>query len=262
MQAIILAAGKGERLYPLTRNTPKSLLDLGNGTTILEHQLDNIQKVGAVNEVLLVLGYRAEQVEAKLKGYKHESLKIKVVFNPFFAQSNNLISLWFASPYMSDDFVVINGDNVFRYQVLASLIEVKPEAGIVMVIDHKEKYDEEDMKVRIKGDIVTEVSKRIRPDKADGESIGMIHFRKAGARKLKSVLSAMVRREESKKVFWLAAIQQIIDEGFPVHFHVCSPDDWVEVDFHPDLQFARANIDRFAEVVSRWQSSSAQTEPD
>ena len=65
MKIIILAAGKGERLMPLTKNTPKPLLDMGNGATLLEEQIAGLQESGVVEEIALVIGYLAEQVEAK-----------------------------------------------------------------------------------------------------------------------------------------------------------------------------------------------------
>ncbi|MBT5420035.1 MAG: NTP transferase domain-containing protein, partial [Candidatus Cloacimonetes bacterium] len=65
MKAIILAAGKGTRMFPLTKNTPKSLLDIGQGLTLLETQLHSLQEAGITN-IVLVVGYRAEQIEAKI----------------------------------------------------------------------------------------------------------------------------------------------------------------------------------------------------
>ena len=67
MRIIILAAGKGTRAMPLTRNTPKSLLDIGNGVTLLEKQLEDIQKSKVIDEIVLIIGHLAEQIEAKIK---------------------------------------------------------------------------------------------------------------------------------------------------------------------------------------------------
>ena len=84
MKIIILAAGKGTRAFPLTKNTPKPLLDIGNGVTLLERQLDNIKKSKVIDEVVLVIGYLAEQIEAKIKMHLESGLKITTAYNPFY----------------------------------------------------------------------------------------------------------------------------------------------------------------------------------
>ena len=59
-------------------------------------------------------------------------------------------------------------------------------------------------------------------------------------------LEEMVRNEENKKIFYLAALQKIMDAGYPIHYHECSLDDWAEIDFHSDLTFIRKHIENYA----------------
>ena len=252
MKVIILAAGKGERLWPLTRNTPKSLLEIGEGLTIIESQLQNIERCGCIKQVVLIVGYRAEQIEAKLHGYKCD-LPIKTIYNPFYETSNNLVSLWLAVPEMNDDFIVLNGDDLFHHSVLQRLNDAPFDQEIVMVIDRKLQYDQEDMKVSIDDHGVLQVSKSIDCDRANGESIGMIRFTGRGVEWMRSVLLRMVRDEDGKHVFWLAAVQRLIDEGRTVHYVECTPEEWAEIDFHPDLEVIRANVEQYASVVKRWE---------
>jgi choline kinase len=247
MKVIILAAGMGERLFPLTKNTPKSLLDLGGGVTVIESQLDNIKQAG-IDEVVIVVGYRAEQVEAKIASI--DGFKFSIVYNPFFNVSNNLVSAWFAREHMDDDFILLNGDDVFESDVMAGLLQ--SGYPITMVVDKKEKYDDDDMKVTIEDNNVTAVSKMIDIEKADGESIGMFLFRGVGRETMRKTLDRMVRYPHYHKVFYLAALQKIMDEGIPVRFHECNPEQWAEIDFHPDLSFIRKNIEKFNDVVATW----------
>jgi len=244
MRVIILAAGKGERLYPLTKNTPKSLLEIGHGKTVLESQLENIAGCG-IKDVTIVTGYKTEQIEAKVKDI--DFLDITICYNPFYTTSNNLISAWLAIRETSENFVLVNGDDIFKRKVLEGLL--KSPNDITMVIDRKEKYDEDDMKVVTDGELVLKVSKEIPVEEANGESIGMILFRRKGRSIIRETLERMVRVEENKKIFYLAALQNIMDKGYPVHFHECSPQDWAEIDFHSDLSFIRRHINRYASEV-------------
>jgi hypothetical protein len=102
MRAIIIAAGKGTRLYPLTKNTPKSLIEVGNGITMLESQLHSLKENG-IKDITIIVGYKAEQIEAKIKKYAND-FNINTVYNPFYETSNNLISVWMARHFMQGGF--------------------------------------------------------------------------------------------------------------------------------------------------------------
>ena len=234
MRVLILAAGTGTRLWPLTRNTPKSLLDLGDGMTLLETQLEAIRPSG-VRDIVLVTGYRSAQIEAKIQFY--EDFDFEVVYNPFFDVSNNLVSAWLAMPYIKGDFVLVNGDDVYRREVFDRLLAANGD--VVMVVSRKQEYDDDDMKVHISGDRVYKVSKELARDVANGESIGMIKFRQSGGRWFSDELDRMVREKENLDTYYLQAIQNLMDSGLPVNYVECSPDEWAEIDIHPDLTSVR-----------------------
>ena len=238
MRAILISAGKGTRLYPLTKNTPKSLLEVGEGLTLLEAQLHSLQEAGIV-DVTIVVGYRAEQIEAKLHKYKTD-FNISTVYNPFYDVSNNLISVWMARHFMQDEFITINGDDMFTASVITNLM--KSKHNITMVMDEKDEYDEDDMKIIHNDGLVLEVSKKIDPAKTNGESVGIIKFSGHGPQIYVTIMEEMVRHSENKSVFYLKAIQEIINKGYPVHFSKCNPGDWGELDFHPDLVMIREYV--------------------
>ncbi len=235
MKIIILTAGKGERMWPLTKNTPKSLLEIGGGMNVLETQLKSIKECG-IKDVVLVCGYLTEQIEAKVKAYR-DDFNIKVIYNPFYDVSNNFVSMWMArNEMLDDDFIVVNGDDVFKPSVLKGLLEHDGKSEICMVVDKKDRYLQDDMKVVMDGDRVLEVSKQIPIDKANGESIGMIRFSGKGKQKLLQTMDSMIREKESLKLFWLHCMQAIMDDGFPVRYHLIDEGDWAEIDVHPDLK--------------------------
>ena len=245
MKAIILDAGKGERLMPLTSDTPKSLLELENGTTLLESQLITINKT-AVDKVVIVTGYLTEKIESKVQRYsKKYNIDIQIIYNPFFDISNNLLSLWQARHEMESDFIIINGDDIFNDSVLLGLLEHDKNELITMVIDRKETYDEDDMKLIVKNGRILEVSKKIPLNEANGESIGMIRVTGEAKGIMVDTMERMVRNKKNMQVFYLAMIQELINQGIVVGYHEISSKDWAEIDFHPDLEDIRKKISTF-----------------
>ena len=244
MRIIVLAAGKGERLMPLTRNTPKPLLDIGNGKTLLELQLESMEKSGVINEVILVIGYLADQIEAKLNFYRKGGLKIETIYNPFFDISNNLISLWLARHYMDMDFMITNGDNIFRYEVFSRLVKNNDKEGIFLTISKKQSYDDDDMKVIIEDSKVIRVSKLIDNKDADAESVGLAMVRGEKYRKIfVKTLEFLVRDREYINRFWLEVFNKLSENCVHITpFEIDGEREWREVDFHFDLEDVRTMV--------------------
>lgn len=237
MRIVILAAGTGTRLMPLTRNTPKSLLELGNGYSLLETQLRSIQACG-VRDVTLVTGYRSEQIEAKLRHYR--DFNFTIIFNPFYRLTNNLVSAWLGLKDAQEETILLNGDDIFHPAVMERLLA--HDGDLAMVVCRKDAFDADDMKVRTAGARVLDVGKDIPCHEANGESIGMMVLRRFGLRSFQAKLDAMVRDEDNLQVFYLAAFRQLMAEGHTVGFTECGPEEWAEVDFHPDLDLVRNRI--------------------
>lgn len=240
MKIIVLAAGKGERLMPLTRNTPKPLLDMGNGKTLLEEQIERIQDSGVIDEIVLVIGYLAEQIDAKIRMHINDGVRIKTIYNPLYEVSNNLISLWLAKPEMNDDFMITNGDNLFTPDVFSGLISENGD-GIYLSINKKDKYDDDDMKVKLQGDLVSRVSKLIAKDEADAESPGLVLVRGENYRShFTEYLELIVREREHINSFWLEVFNFMHTKGIPVRtWEFDGNTKWQEVDFHIDVDKAK-----------------------
>mgnify|MGYP000925249877 FL=1 len=113
-----------------------------------------------------------------------------------------------------------------------------------MVIDEKKEYDDDDMKVIHKNGEVQRVSKKIPAAEANGESIGIIKYSNKGPKIFVDMLDTMVRDLQNRNLFYLQAIQNIIDKGFKVHYSMCKESDWAELDFHPDLKLIRTYLSR------------------
>ena len=241
MKLIILAAGKGERLWPLTKNTPKPLLDLGNGNTLLEEQLERVQSSGVIDEVVLVTGYLSEQIEAKLRTMMATApIRIKTLYNPFYDVANNLASLWLARHDMHDDFIITNGDNLFASDVFTHLVAQNQRNGIYLSVVLSAAYDEDDMKVRVQNGSVVQVSKTIATESADAESVGLALVRGDQHRRLfVEHVEQLIRDKANLARFWLETFNSLQRSGIATTIWPFDGEKWQEVDFHMDVAKAR-----------------------
>ena len=111
MKALILSAGQGSRLLPLTEDRPKCLLPV-NSSRLIELQIRALIDCG-IDEIAVVVGFRAAAVAHFLEELDQAGAAIRTLFNPFFNVADNLASCWMARGEMDRDFVVLNGDFVF-----------------------------------------------------------------------------------------------------------------------------------------------------
>lgn len=116
MQAIIMAAGRSTRTYPLTSTRPKPLIPIWN-RPLLEHQLRQLH--GLVEEVLLVVGYRREQIEAHF-GHEHTGLRIRYVEQE--RQRGTADAVASARRFVTGRTLVLNGDDFYHRDDLGALL--------------------------------------------------------------------------------------------------------------------------------------------
>ena len=161
MKAIILSAGQGGRLLPLTETLPKCLLSIGD-RTILAHQIQSLNQCG-ISDITVVTGFATGAVETELRELSAATRVPSCVFNPFFNVADNLASCWMARHAMTGDFILLNGDTVFEPAVCETLLQA-PHAPVSLTIDHKSEYDSDDMKVRLAGTKLLEVGKIYRAE--------------------------------------------------------------------------------------------------
>jgi bifunctional UDP-N-acetylglucosamine pyrophosphorylase/glucosamine-1-phosphate N-acetyltransferase len=141
MKAVILAAGEGVRLQPVTSTRPKHLIRLG-GKTILEHCLGAVKDAG-IDEVLLVTHYMGDVIRRFLGDGNKLGLKIDYVEQRAILGTGNAASL--AEPFIKEDFVLVYGDLLFSDEALKSVVKLhngeKPSATMAVVpVENPEDY--------------------------------------------------------------------------------------------------------------------------
>lgn len=236
----ILSAGKGTRLWPLTKDKPKSLVELSDGSCILERQIRTAIESGVINEISIITGYMHDKIEAFIDSYK-DQIKISTIYNPFYDASNNLLSLWTAMyPMQKRDFIITNGDNIYLADVFKQIITSKEET-IQLTIDYKDDYDMDDMKVSFDGDRITRIHKDIPMEDIKAESVGLCLVQGINSRiTFTNKLVELAKNKSYINRFWLEIFNSLIDiNGVTIDYSIIKEKDWQEIDFHPDIEIVK-----------------------
>jgi choline kinase len=237
MKGLVLAAGPGRRLYPLTEALPKTLLPLSDGRTILDLALANLGAVG-LEDVIVVTGFAAERVEERAPELERlHGVRLELFFNERAEDWNNAYSLWLAREAFAHGVLLVNGDTVHPASVEESLLAGRGP-GVLLAVDSEKELGEEAMKVVLtESGALQRISKDIEPASASGEYIGLALIEPAAAEPLADALEATWRRDPS--LYYEDGFQELADRGGHVHGVPIGTVDWVEVDDHGDLARAR-----------------------
>jgi L-glutamine-phosphate cytidylyltransferase len=238
-KAVILSAGKGSRLLPLTAERPKCLIEF-SGRSLLEWQLDALEQAG-LEEAVVVTGFRDDLVDAVAA----EREGVRTLFNPFYHVADNLGSAWMARGEFDGDLLLLNGDTLVSPALLATVLAA--ETGPVAVtVDEKAAYDSDDMKVLRDGDRLLRIGKALEPGGYNAESIGLIAFRGDGPRLFIDQVERMMRQPDGTRRWYLRAIDALAQSGADVRTVSIHGEEWQEVDFPEDVEKAKALTARWA----------------
>ncbi|MFT3987614.1 NTP transferase domain-containing protein [Aestuariivirga sp.] len=236
MRVIILAAGQGKRLLPLTAEVPKALLDIG-GRSLIGRQIDAFAACG-LKDFVVVTGYNANRMDEALAVIaRQRGVNIGTVYNPFYAVADNLASCWMARGEMTSDFIQVNGDNVFRADLVEKLLK-GPDVPVAVAVNLKDSYDPDDMKVMLDGGRLTEIGKTLPVDTVDAEAIGFYVFKREGVSAYVRILEKAMREPSGLKQWFPAAIGMLA-KTMDIATIPVTGTRWGEVDFPVDLQQAR-----------------------
>jgi choline kinase len=229
MKIVILAAGLGSRLDETEAHLPKPLTLLANGESILEYQLNALSHYVSLDQIFIVVGYQKEAI-------MHLFPNLIYIYNPAFAEENTAKSLLRALRKINEDVLWLNGDVIFRKEVLLKIIEFN-RTGMVV---NCSSVGEEEVKYRAdeEGHIL-EISKQVQDPQ--GEALGINFFTKEDLPLLKKNLELCHSSDYFEK-----AIGRGIKEDFQLVWSIpIDSQDCTEIDFPHDLK--KAN-----EMLKQW----------
>lgn len=211
MKAIILAAGMASRLRPLTENTPKCLLKVGE-KCLLQRSIDALASNG-IRDFVIVTGYLHEMIETFVAEQYGDNINVKFIHNDVFDSTNNIYSLWLARPEAEgQEILLLDSDLLYDPRIITKVMESDAD-NVLTLIRHE--LGEEEMKVVLdhENGTIIEISKTCNPADAAGESLGI---EKMGCRYTSALyqkLEPMMNEEHLENVFYERAFERLIAKG-------------------------------------------------
>lgn len=228
MKAVILAAGRGTRLG---LDIPKALIEI-SGKTIISRQIEQFQNAGII-DIVVIAGYNIEMLEDYLSNYD-----VKLVENPFFKSTDNLVSLYAASKSVKENCIVSHADLIFDDEIVDSVLN---ETGDIRLPMDRGRMDAESMKIRLKNGRIVEIGKNLKISEAAGESIPLIYFSERGM--AETAFKALTFVHKGKFDAYVEdALSDIIKSGeSDLDFQVIdvTSKSWIEIDTPEDFDRAR-----------------------
>ena len=245
MQAVILAAGQGVRLRPMTADFPKCPIPV-NGKPIIQYQLECIEKSG-IGECLIVAGFKGDKVERHL-GSQFGNTKLIYIKNDRFEETNNIYSLWLARRHLLEDIILLEGDVLFEPHLLEEIQRsLHPNLAVV-----------DTFKPPMNGTIIfansgiatTMILKINQPVDFDYrgalKTVNIYAFNRVTLQDyLLPALGAWVSKGQTDQ-FYEAPIAQLIAQGdLQLGTHLIGNGNWAEIDEPGDIREAE-------KIVARW----------
>lgn len=229
MKAVILAAGLGSRLRPITNEVPKCMVPV-NGIRIIDKQIDNLL-INGVEEIYVVDGYKAEILANHLKAI---CPNVHIVSNPRYAETNNMYSLFLTAQYVKgEEFLLMNSDVYYDASIISGLLEGDNQSKIAC---DKSGYLEESMKITLADSKINHISKKITDEEYYAVSIDVYRISSEDSNVLfKEIEDTILGRKDENSWTEVALDNIFKDTNFQPYV---IDGRWFEIDNHDDLHKA------------------------
>ena len=230
-KAIILAAGVGSRLRPLTEDKPKCLLEVGT-RTLVDHQLHALGRCG-INDVIIVVGHCADRIR------RHLGDRVRYLTNERYEDTNSLYSLWLARQELTSGALILNSD-VFALPLLFERLLRAPAPDAILV-ERRDRFEVEDMKVRLNGSYVVDFGKNLSSENSHAHNVGVAKFSELGGSRLAGYLEQLVATGHGND--WAPRAFREFASHWPLTAVATDGLPWIEIDYLEDLARARNEIE-------------------
>jgi len=241
MKVIILAAGVGSRLRPITNTKPKCLVKVC-GKSIIEWQIEAYLSAGIKQkEIYLLIGYKASQIR-ELIGCKYN--EINYIENEIYDKTNNMYSLKLGLDSIilekKDLLIISNGDCIYDFSIVTSLLRNRNEN---LIPCEKDVYFEENMKISIRDNYIEDISKKILETDFYGTSIDIYKLSSDSVLKLKKIIENIIAQDKNS---WTEVALDILFKNIQAVPMIINGKKWMEIDNIDDLVTAETIFTKFS----------------
>ena len=225
MKVVLLAAGKGTRISRFIQDVPKCTLPI-NGEPLIRRTVKSFLKRGF--DVVVCVGYKYQMVKKSLDG-----LNVKFYYNPFYAVTNSLGTLWMAKDELNDDVIVMNADVFFDEKIVDSLIN--NEHNCVLASDSSRCKTGDYFFSSTKSGYLVKYGKDLPLEERTSEYVGIVKMLQSFLPKFISKMNELIE-DGFYTMWWENAIYSLSDTGEKILTVDYSGLFWSEVDYYDDYE--------------------------
>ena len=215
-RAIIMAAGKGTRMRPVTLHTPKPFVKV-NGKRMIDSVIEALHKNG-ISEIYIVVGYLKDQFEILPKEYEN----VKLIENPFYDTCNNISSLYVARDYI-ENAIILDGDQIIYHEKILAPEFDRSGYNAVWTDDETEEW-----LMTVEKGIVTSCSRT--GGKGGWQLYSVSRWNEADGKRLKHHLELEFNEKYNRQIYWDDVVMFCHADEYELGIRPMNADDVIEID--------------------------------